>query len=141
MWFAGFTPKYSAALWWGNDVNIELTGTSDNTASLWGKIMGRVCEGTQWQEFPSMPDSVVQVRGEYYVNGTQPGFTFYDENGNAIYNNYTYDPEKKKKEEEEKKKKEEQQRQEEEEQNKPENSGVDDDTDDSSDDPGWDITD
>ncbi|MDO4861017.1 MAG: penicillin-binding transpeptidase domain-containing protein, partial [Bacillota bacterium] len=99
MWFAGFTPKYSAALWWGNDVNIELTGTSDNTASLWGKIMGRVCEGTEWQEFPSMPDSVVQVSGEYYVNGTQPGFTFYDENGNAVYNNYTYDPEKKKKEE------------------------------------------
>ena len=38
MWFAGFTPQYSAALWFGNDVNIELTGTSDNATACWGRI-------------------------------------------------------------------------------------------------------
>ncbi|MBR6444567.1 MAG: transglycosylase domain-containing protein, partial [Firmicutes bacterium] len=97
MWFAGFTPKYSAALWWGNDVNIELTGTSNNSASLWGKIMRQITAGTKWREFPSMPDTVVKVGSEFYIAGTQPGYTFYDSNGNAIYNKPTYDPEKKKK--------------------------------------------
>ena len=129
MWFAGFTPKYSAALWWGNDVNIELTGTSDNAAALWGKIMRQVCAGSQWQEFPSMPDSVVKVGGEYYVMGTQPGYAGYDENGNSYYNKYPVDPEveKKKKEEEEKKKREEERKKKEEEQRQQEQQQDDDD--------------
>ena len=76
MWFAGFTPQYSAALWFGNDVNIELTGTSDNAAACWGRIMGQVCAGTSYQSFPSMPENVMQIGGEYYVSGTQYGRIF-----------------------------------------------------------------
>lgn len=76
MWFAGFTPQYSAALWFGNDVNIELTGTSDNAAACWGRIMGQVCAGTSYQSFPSMPENVMQIGGEYYVSGTQYGRVF-----------------------------------------------------------------
>ena len=34
-WFAGFTPQYSAALWMGNDVNIDLTAGSAQSASFW----------------------------------------------------------------------------------------------------------
>lgn len=75
-WFCGFTPQYSAALWIGNDVNIELSLGSPAAAKLWGKIMHDVCAGMKGS-FPSRPSDVIQsnVSGtnEYYINGTQEG--------------------------------------------------------------------
>lgn len=74
IWFAGFTPEYSMALWEGNDVNIALTSMSSAAASFWGKIMGRVC--TQSASFRPKPDNVVQIKGEYYVDGTYGGVQY-----------------------------------------------------------------
>jgi penicillin-binding protein 1A len=75
-WFCGFTPQYSAALWIGNDVNIELSQGSPAAARLWGKIMHDVCAGMKGS-FPGRPSDVIQsnVSGtnEYYINGTQEG--------------------------------------------------------------------
>jgi len=75
-WFCGFTPQYSAALWIGNDVNIELSQGSPAAARLWGKIMHDVCAGMKGS-FPGRPSNVItsSVSGtnEYYINGTQEG--------------------------------------------------------------------
>jgi len=75
-WFCGFTPQYSAALWIGNDVNIELSLGSPAAARLWGKIMHDVCAGMSGG-FPKAPSDVItsDVSGkkEYYINGTQEG--------------------------------------------------------------------
>ena len=70
IWFCGFTPQYSAALWMGNDVNIELSSGSGATARLWSKIMGRVCAGLPRGSFKDKPSNVESVNGEYYVKGT-----------------------------------------------------------------------
>lgn len=70
IWFCGFTPQYSAALWMGNDVNIELSSGSGATARLWSKIMGRVCSGLPRGSFKDKPSNVESVNGEYYVKGT-----------------------------------------------------------------------
>lgn len=89
-WFVGFTPKYSAALWVGNDVNIELTTGSTASAQLWGQIMGQVCAGTKYQSFPSAPSNVVRQNGEYYVKGTYsyvPTPTYATQYNNNNYNN------------------------------------------------------
>ena len=72
VWFAGFTPRYSMALWMGSDVNIELSNYSSAAAAFWSKIMGEVCEGLPHESFSEMPDSVEKIRGEYYVKGTHP---------------------------------------------------------------------
>ena len=69
-WFAGFTPQYSAALWMGNDVNIDLTAGSAKSASFWSNIMERVCADLPRGSFKEMPDNVVSVGGEYYTDGT-----------------------------------------------------------------------
>jgi penicillin-binding protein 1A len=69
-WFAGCTPQYSAALWIGNDVNIELSVGSSAAAELWAKIMGEICKGTARGEFPAAPENVTRVGGEYYIKGT-----------------------------------------------------------------------
>ncbi len=75
-WFCGFTPQYSAALWIGNDVNIELNQGSPAAAKLWSKIMKEVCAGMTGS-FAGAPSNVIQsnVSGsnEYYISGTQEG--------------------------------------------------------------------
>lgn len=72
-WFVGFTPQYSAALWIGNDVNIELTEGSASAARLWRTIMSQVCEGMDYGEYPEQPDNVSRINGEYYTEGTYSG--------------------------------------------------------------------
>lgn len=89
IWFCGFTPKYSAALWIGNDVNIKLSSYSVATARLWSRIMGQVEEADNGS-YPKKPDNVIQVtidtksgllatdasgshtRKEYFTKGTEP---------------------------------------------------------------------
>ena len=61
VWFCGLTPQYSAALWIGNDVNIPMNQGSGAAASLWSKIMQRVCADLPREEF--------QMRGDF-VNAT-----------------------------------------------------------------------
>lgn len=89
IWFCGFTPTYSAALWIGNDYNIALSSYSDATARLWSRIMSQV-DRARGGSYSSMPGNVVQVaidtksgllatdasgshvRSEYFTSGTQP---------------------------------------------------------------------
>lgn len=68
IWFAGFTPQYSMALWEGNDFNIQLSSMSSAAASFWASIMKRVC--TSSASFRQMPSSVEKIAGEYYIKGT-----------------------------------------------------------------------
>lgn len=96
-WFVGFTPQYSAALWIGNDVNIELSQGSPAAARLWGKIMNQVGALSPKGTYDKMPDNVISVaidtksgklpselsyldprttvRNEYFIAGTQPKTT------------------------------------------------------------------
>ncbi len=70
IWFSGFTPQYSAALWIGNDVNIELSSGSSHAAAFWSNIMSQVCEGLSYGEYPKQPKDVTRINGEYYTEGT-----------------------------------------------------------------------
>lgn len=70
-WFCGFTPQYTAAVWIGNDVNIELTEGSGAAARLWSTIMNQVCSQFEYSGFPSAPSGVTKSGGEYFVKGTE----------------------------------------------------------------------
>lgn len=72
IWFDGFTPNYSAALWIGNDQNFELTGLSDYAARLWGRIMDQIPNAKKGS-YKSAPSNVIRSGGEYYISGTQGG--------------------------------------------------------------------
>ena len=91
LWFDGYTPKYTASLWMGNDYNIKLSGMSGWAAGLWGRIMAQV-PGVTDGSYKAMPSDVVRVGNEYYAKGTEKGRS-------------TYYAELEKKEKEEKKKK------------------------------------
>lgn len=69
-WFVGFTPQYTASVWIGNDVNIELAEGSAAAARLWRTIMSQVCAGEPRGKYPSQPDDVSKIGGEYYTDGT-----------------------------------------------------------------------
>ena len=73
IWFDGFTPKYSASLWIGTDNNVSLTQMSGPAAALWGKIMKQIPKA-QKGKYKRKPKNVVEVNGEYYTNGTEPGY-------------------------------------------------------------------
>ncbi len=74
LWFDGFTPTYSAALWLGTDYNLTLNATSLHTAAIWGRIMSQIpkaCRGS----FPGIPGNVISSGGEYFIAGTDGGRT------------------------------------------------------------------
>lgn len=70
IWFCGFTPQYSAALWMGNDFNISLSSGSGKMASVFSEIMDQVCADLPRGSFKSRPSNVVSMEGEYYIKGT-----------------------------------------------------------------------
>ncbi|MBR5315967.1 MAG: transglycosylase domain-containing protein, partial [Firmicutes bacterium] len=72
IWFDGFTPNYSAALWIGNDQNFELTSMSSYAAGLWGEIMDQI-DAAKEGSYKSMPSNVISSGGEYYISGTKGG--------------------------------------------------------------------
>ena len=71
IWFDGFTPSYSAALWIGTDDNTPLDTTSTVAAALWSKIMGQVDAATEG-EYMDMPDNIIIRNGDYFTKGTEP---------------------------------------------------------------------
>ncbi|MBQ3931192.1 MAG: transglycosylase domain-containing protein [Firmicutes bacterium] len=90
-WFCGFTPKYSAALWIGCDVNLNLATTGGSAAAgAWGNIMERigaldergsfelrgnfvtVAIDTKTGRRPTELTPEEEIRSEIFINGTQP---------------------------------------------------------------------
>ena len=71
LWFAGFTPSYSASLWMGADEAVELRGNSSQAALMWSRIMSRIPEAKVGR-LPEKPSNVVYQYGEYYTQGTTP---------------------------------------------------------------------
>lgn len=70
VWFDGFTPDYSAALWIGTDLNVEMRGSSAQAAALWSKIMRKI-NGITEGEYREKPANVIEQNGEYYTEGTE----------------------------------------------------------------------
>lgn len=51
IWFAGYTPYYTSALWIGEDQPKDMNKSSDVPSALWGKIMNRVHSGMPAKNF------------------------------------------------------------------------------------------
>ena len=71
-WFVGSTPKYSAALWIGNDISIQLSKGSAAASQLWSKIISNGTEGDEEGEFSDPPQNVEKKGNEYFIDGTAP---------------------------------------------------------------------
>lgn len=88
LWFVGFTPYYTCAIWSGYDNNEKLPGDQQTYHEhIWKRIMERVHEDLPRKEF-EIPSNIVQVnvcsmsgllpyygctaRSEYFVQGTEP---------------------------------------------------------------------
>lgn len=48
-WFVGFTKKYTACVWMGNDDNTHMNGVTGGTfpAEVWGNFMRQILSNTQ----------------------------------------------------------------------------------------------
>ena len=80
-WFVGNTPRYSAAVWIGLDLQIKMSQNSAASARMFSKIMTRIYDGQDPGEFPSQPANVVRasVGGytDYVIDGTAPKSIYY----------------------------------------------------------------
>ncbi|MDR0850856.1 MAG: transglycosylase domain-containing protein [Clostridiales Family XIII bacterium] len=94
IWFVGNTPKYSAGIWVGDDVNIRLSTTSTKAAALWSKIMTRIMEGQDPGEFSSAPTNVQRVTvsglSDYVIIGTAPEKIIFGSEEVAVCNESGY---------------------------------------------------
>jgi penicillin-binding protein 1A len=92
-WFVGFTPYYSASVWFGNDANIPLDQGSKAAAQFWNYVMKDIHEGYDNKGFKevggliklsvdtksgmlpsalSALDPRGTVRTEMFIPGTEP---------------------------------------------------------------------
>lgn len=91
VWFAGYTPYYTATTWAGFDNNVKLTGEEKNLAKkIWRAVMSKIHEELPNQSF-NIPSGIVTatvctrsgklpiaglcdgtLRTEYFAEGTAP---------------------------------------------------------------------
>ena len=93
-WLCGFTPYYTATVWYGYDNNATVSGWSLNPASqIWTGIMKRIHEGLESRTFyDTKPENVLEIEvckksgflatstcknygtsyTEFFVQGTEP---------------------------------------------------------------------
>jgi penicillin-binding protein 1A len=81
VWFCGITPKYSGAVWIGNDVSISMSGGSGMAVRLWKKILLEATGKEDHGSFPSQPSNVVRASvsgiSDLYIKGTVPDHLAY----------------------------------------------------------------
>lgn len=70
LWFVGYTPYYTAAVWTGYDRQERLSGTPHTT--LWRKVMSRVHEGLENKDFPRSSDGQVITAAYCLDSGLAP---------------------------------------------------------------------
>lgn len=67
LWFVGYTPYYTAAVWTGYDQQARVPSGSNPSVSMWKKVMSRVHEGLEYREF-AKPESVELVNKSYCMD-------------------------------------------------------------------------
>ena len=90
IWFCGLTPKYSASLWIGCDVNINMNVHSEGATKVWAKVMEQVGALDEKGQFelrgsfvrssvdkktgllPSALTPSTDIISEIFISGTQP---------------------------------------------------------------------
>lgn len=62
VWFAGYTPYYTATTWAGYDNNVKLKGTAEKNLAktLWKAVMSKIHENLAYESF-TMPAGLVQA--------------------------------------------------------------------------------
>ena len=71
IWFSGFTPTYSAALWIGTDDNVRMDTISFTAARMWSRIIDNI-DAAKQGDYKAKPNNVIKYLGEYYTKGTEP---------------------------------------------------------------------
>jgi len=116
VWFAGYTPYYTATVWTGYDNNIGMSTSSANNESaiskkMWRAVMQRVHQGLEYKSF-EMPEDITVVTvcrksgmlatelcnqygcayNEYFEKGTEPGAVHEDDDDDNTNTNTVNNP-------------------------------------------------
>lgn len=63
VWFAGYTPYYTATTWTGYDNNVDMTSSAEKNLSkkMWKAVMSKIHENLEYKAFP-MANGIVTAR-------------------------------------------------------------------------------
>ncbi len=74
LWFAGYTPYYTAVVWTGYDQQERLaSGLSNPSTALWRQVMEKVHSGLPYKEFTQPDQSQMKAITVCSVSGCLPG--------------------------------------------------------------------
>ncbi len=82
--FIGYSPYYTAAVWFGNDIRLKMDQGSGAAAEFWQLVMKRIHEGLADKDF-EVPDGLVRANVDR-VSGKRPsGLSSRDPAGSQVY--------------------------------------------------------
>jgi penicillin-binding protein 1A len=82
--FVGYTPYYTAAVWFGNDIRVKMDNGSVAAASFWSVVMSKLHEGKEDIGFVE-PEGLQRVSVDR-VSGKRPGeYSSLDPAGSQVY--------------------------------------------------------
>lgn len=70
IWFVGFTPYYTGAVWFGNDINIPLSKGSEFNADFWRRVMEDIHKDLEPKYF-EIPEGIVTAEVDI-ISGKRP---------------------------------------------------------------------
>ncbi|MCF0124047.1 MAG: PBP1A family penicillin-binding protein [Ruminiclostridium sp.] len=74
LWFVGYTPYYTAAVWTGYDQQERLaSGYKNPSAVLWNKVMSKIHLGLPYKQFDQPDTSQMQAVKVCAISGKLPG--------------------------------------------------------------------
>lgn len=85
IWYVGYTPYYSSAMWIGSDVNLKLSATSLNAARYWSKINEIVHEGLEDKSFKTGSElGLIRVTVDAKSGLLPSSLSYKDPSGNGV---------------------------------------------------------
>lgn len=85
IWYCGYTPYYSSAVWIGSDVNLKLSATSLGAARFWSKINEIIHEGLEDKGFPGGDEmGLIRVTVDSKSGLLPSSLSYKDPSGNGV---------------------------------------------------------
>ncbi len=96
-WFIGFTPYYTAAVWYGYDENTVFAngkrynlnigiygGSKPGPASMWESVMGEIHENLKIKHFPKKPKGIVTAKIDTVSGKLPTSLSYRDPRGSRV---------------------------------------------------------
>ncbi|SJZ92960.1 transglycosylase domain-containing protein [Garciella nitratireducens] len=97
-WYVGYTPYYTAAVWYGYDENVVTAGgktyqlniniyggSKPGPALMWEEVMKEIHKGLSSKQFPQKPAGIVEAKVDAVSGKLPTALSYLDPRGSQVY--------------------------------------------------------